>query len=96
MALTITIDQDGVLTTMTLTATEETVMRNDLLDISTWIEEAIRGKINNTMKRMVKSGIDELRKAGRVVPASDDAVIVNYAALPGYKNRKQRDLEVEF
>ena len=91
MALTITIDQDGAKTTVTLTEDEETAMKNDLLDLPAWIEGAIRGKINNTRKRMVATGVNELRKAGLTVPASDTDVISTYAALPGYKNRQQRE-----
>lgn len=93
MALTITIDQDGIITTVTLAPTEEDSMKNDLDDLPTWIEGAIRGKINNTRKRMVAQGIAALRTDGQTVPATDIDVINAFTAMPGYKDRAAREAE---
>ena len=32
--------------------TQQTILKNDLLDINTWVQEAMTGKINNCWKRM--------------------------------------------
>ena len=37
----------------TLTATEESVLKNDLLDVEVWVNEAIDGKVANCKKRMI-------------------------------------------
>ena len=41
--LTLTIEVDD---------TQQTILKNDLLDINTWVQEAMTGKINNAWKRM--------------------------------------------
>ena len=41
--LTLTIEVDD---------TQQTILKNDLLDINTWVQEAMTGKINNCWKRM--------------------------------------------
>ena len=38
--------------TITLNDTQQAIMNNDLLDIKTWIEDAVAGKQNNCWKRM--------------------------------------------
>ena len=88
--LTVTINQDGAITTVNVAALDETALDNDLLDKTQWITDAIAGKINNTRKRMVKQGIDALRADGLSVPSDDDSVITAYAALPTYKDRRGR------
>jgi len=37
---------------ITLNDTQQAVLNNDLLDIKTWIEDAVEGKENNCWKRM--------------------------------------------
>ena len=51
MAKTITIKIDD---------TDEKVMLNDLLDIDTWVQQAVTGKINNCWKRMRNSWTTKL------------------------------------
>ena len=41
--LTLTIEVDD---------TDQTVLKNDLLDIDAWVQDAMTGKINNCWKRM--------------------------------------------
>ena len=41
--LTLTIEVDD---------TDQAVLKNDLLDINTWVQDAMTGKINNAWKRM--------------------------------------------
>ena len=51
MAKTITVKIDD---------TDEKVMLNDLLDIDTWVQQAVTGKINNCWKRMRNSWTTKL------------------------------------
>ncbi len=37
----------------TLTTTEESVMKNDLMDVQEWVTAAIDGKVANCKKRMI-------------------------------------------
>ena len=41
------------ITKRTLTTTEESVLKNDLLDVQDWVTKAIDGKVNNCKKRML-------------------------------------------
>ena len=41
------------ITGKTLTSMEESVLKNDLLDIQDWVDQAINGKVNNCKKRML-------------------------------------------
>ena len=38
--------------TVTVDDTDQMVLKNDILDIDTWVKEAVSGKINNCWKRM--------------------------------------------
>ena len=38
--------------TIKVSDTDQTVLKNDLLDIDAWVQDAMTGKINNCWKRM--------------------------------------------
>ena len=44
----------------TLTATEESVLKNDLLDVEVWVNGAIDGKVANCKKRMIAEWLPKL------------------------------------
>ena len=90
---TVVIDIDNIITTITLSPTDQLAMKNDLLDISDWIKKAIAGKVNKTRERLIKQGILNLRANGQLIPVDDDALINRIVAQLGYKNRAQRDQE---
>ena len=46
--------------TVKVSDTDQTVLKNDLLDIDAWVQEAITGKINNCWKRMQREWTDKL------------------------------------
>lgn len=77
-----------------LTDEEVKILQNDLIDIKSWIDGAIAGKINNCMKRAAKQ-YDELAKAENLesVPVHDHAKVMALMTHPKYKNRVQRDAE---
>ncbi|MDA7624679.1 hypothetical protein N8697_00755 [bacterium] len=79
----------------TLTATEESVLKNDLLDPQDWVTDAINGKVANCTKRMIAEWLPKLYSDEAVtqIPASEDEVIALIVARDDYKNRADRDAE---
>jgi len=77
----------------TLTATEESVLKNDLLDPQDWVAKAIDGKVANCTKRMIAEWLPKLYADESVaqIPASEDDVVALIVARDDYKNRADRD-----
>jgi len=81
--------------TVTISSADESALNNDLLDINSWIQEAVAGKINNCKKRMVnewqpKLFADETLES---MPATADGIIALVIARDDYKTRSERDTE---
>ena len=81
----------------TLTSTEEIVLKNDLLDIQDWVDNALLGKINNCKKRMIAEWQPKLTADPDVesIPADDDKLIALIVARDDYKTRLERDAAKE-
>ena len=81
--------------TVTITDADETALNNDLLDIDTWIQDAVTGKINNCKKRMVNQWQPILFADESVesMPATADGIIALVVARDDYKTRAERDAE---
>ena len=79
----------------TLTTTEESVLKNDLLDVSEWVKGTIDGKVTNCKKRMTVEWIPKLMADDSVdsIPADEDELITMIVARDDYKNRVDRDKE---
>ena len=79
----------------TLTATEEAVLKNDLLDVQDWVDGAINGKVNNCKKRMISEWLPKLYADDSVssIPASEDEIVAMIVARDDYKDRAARDAE---
>ncbi len=79
----------------TLTSTEETVLKNDLLDVQAWVTAAIDGKVNNCKKRMISEWTPKLMADDSVdsIPADEDKLIELIVARSDYKSRADRDSE---
>ena len=71
----------------TITATEETVLLNDLLDIQDWYDKAINGKIHNCKVRMIAEWQPILTADPEVesIPADADKLIALIVARDDYK-----------
>jgi hypothetical protein len=82
--------------TIKLTPKEETALKNDLLDINDWIQEAITGKVNNCKKRMVNEWRPILFADESVssIPANDDDFIALVVTRSDYKTRSEREAEL--
>jgi len=79
--------------TVTISASDETALDNDLLDKDAWIQAAVTGKINNCKKRMIEQWRPIIFADDSVatIPANDDDFIALIVARDDYKTRTERD-----
>ena len=83
--LTITIKVDD---------TDQLVLKNDLLDINTWAQEAMTGKINNCWKRMQNYLTTKLMNDESFtdnIPSNKADFVTLVTSRSDYKDRKARD-----
>tara|TARA_R110002012_G_C11530656_1_gene600449 strand:+ start:688 stop:966 length:279 start_codon:yes stop_codon:yes gene_type:complete len=83
--LTITVEVDD---------TQQSILNNDLLDINSWVQEAMTGKINNAWKRMQREWTDKLMNDSSFtdpIPSNQSDFVKLILARSDYKNRKARD-----
>ena len=83
--LTITIKVDD---------TDQLVLKNDLLDINTWAQEAMTGKINNCWKRMQTEWTDKLMSDESFtdsIPSNKKDFVTLVTSRSDYQDRKARD-----
>ena len=83
--LTLTIEVDD---------TDQTVLKNDLLDIDAWVQEAMTGKINNCWKRMQTEWTTKLMNDSSFtdsIPSNKADFVTLVTARSDYKDRKARD-----
>ena len=83
--LTLTIEVDD---------TDQTVLKNDLLDIDAWVQAAMTGKINNCWKRMQREWTDKLMNDESFtdsIPSNKADFVTLVTARSDYKDRKARD-----
>ena len=79
----------------TLTSLEESVLKNDLLDVQDWVDKAIDGKVSNCKKRMIAEWLPKLYADDSVssIPASEDEIVALIVARSDYKDRTAREAE---
>ena len=83
--LTLTIEVDD---------TDQTVLKNDLLDIDAWVQAAMTGKINNCWKRMQTEWTTKLMNDSSFtdsIPSNKEDFVKLVTARSDYKNRKKTD-----
>jgi len=83
--LTLTIEVDD---------TDQTVLKNDLLDIDAWVQAAMTGKINNCWKRMQTEWTTKLMNDSSFtdsIPSNKADFVKLITARSDYKDRKARD-----
>jgi hypothetical protein len=83
--LTLTIEVDD---------TDQTILKNDLLDINDWVQDAMTGKINNAWKRMQREWTDKLMNDESFtdsIPSNRADFVTLVTARSDYKNRADRD-----
>jgi len=83
--LTITIEIDD---------TDQLVLKNDLLDIDTWVQDAMTGKINNCWRRMQTEWTDKLMNDESFtdsIPSNKKDFVTLVTSRSDYKDRKAKD-----
>jgi len=83
--------------TITINDTDLLALNNDLLDVDTWIQGAVDGKINACKKRMINTWQPVLFNDPSVtsIPATQDEFITAVVARADYKSRADRDVVAE-
>lgn len=86
--------------TITISDLNELALRNDLLDIDKWVQDAVKGKISNCKSRMVRPDGEHIQKlfadpTVETIPANQDALIALIVARPDYKDRATREAEAK-
>ena len=82
--------------TVKISDTDQTVLKNDLLDIDAWVQEAMTGKINNCWKRMQTEWTTKLMNDSSFtdsIPSNKADFVKLITARSDYKDRKARDEE---
>jgi len=80
--------------TVKVSDTDQTVLKNDLLDIDAWVQEAMTGKINNCWKRMQQEWTTKLMNDESFtdsIPSNKADFVKLVTARSDYKDRKARD-----
>tara|TARA_B100000902_G_scaffold104108_1_gene106357 strand:+ start:528 stop:809 length:282 start_codon:yes stop_codon:yes gene_type:complete len=76
--------------------TQQAILNNDLVDINTWVQDAMTGKINNCWKRMQQEWTTKLMNDSSFtdpIPSNQADFVKLITARSDYKTRKQRDAE---
>ena len=80
--------------TVKIDDTDQTVLKNDLLDIDAWVQDAMTGKINNCWKRMQREWTDKLMNDESFtdsIPSNKADFVTLVTSRSDYKDRKARD-----
>jgi len=74
--------------------TDQTVLKNDLLDIDAWVQDAMKGKISNCWKRMQTEWTTKLMNDSSFtdsIPSNKADFVTLVTSRSDYKNRVDRD-----
>jgi len=74
--------------------TQQTILKNDLLDINEWVQGAMTGKINNAWKRMQSEWTIKLMNDSSFtdsIPSNQADFVKLVVARSDYKNRADRE-----
>jgi len=80
--------------TVELTDTEQTILKNDLLDLNAWLQAAMTGKVNNAWKRMQSEWTTKLMNDDSFtdpIPSNQADFVTLVTARSDYKNRADRE-----
>jgi hypothetical protein len=82
--------------TVTINDTDQKSMKNDLLDINQWVQDAVTGKKNNCWKRFQREWTTRLMNDESytdAIPSNKTDFVNLVLARPDYKDRVARDAE---
>ena len=82
--------------TVTKDDTDQMVLKNDILDIDAWVQDAVTGKVNNCWKRMQNNWTTKLindESFTDSIPSNKAAFVSLVTSRADYKNREVRDAD---
>ena len=80
--------------TVELSDTDQTILKNDLLDLDAWLQAAMTGKVNNAWKRMQSQWTTLLMNDDSFtdpIPSNQADFVTLVTARSDYKDRAARD-----
>jgi len=83
--------------TVTIDDTDQKCMKNDLLDINQWVQDAVTGKSNNCWKRFQREWTQKLmddESFTDAIPSNKTDFVNLVLARDDYKDRATRDAEM--
>ena len=83
--------------TVTIDDTNEKILKNDLLDINQWVQDAVSGKQNNCWKRFQQEWTTKLMNDESftdAIPSNKEDFVNLVTARADYKTREQREAEL--
>ena len=84
--------------TITIDETDQKVLKNDLLDIDQWCQDAIAGKINNCWKRIQSEWTTKLMNDDSFtdsIPSNKTDFVNLITARSDYKTRAEREKDAK-
>ena len=84
--------------TLTISDTDQTVLKNDLLSIDDWVQDAMAGKISNCWKRMQPEWTQPLMNDDSFsdpIPSNRADFVALVTSRPNYLNRADRQAAEE-
>jgi len=80
--------------TVTVDDTNQAVLLNDILNIDTWVQDAVTGKINSSWKRMQSEWTTKLMNDDSFtdsIPSNKADFVTLVTARDDYQTRAERD-----
>ena len=80
--------------TVTINDTDQKCMKNDLLDLDQWVQDAVTGKSNNCWKRFQQEWTTKLMNDESftdAIPSNKTDFVNLVTARPDYQDRSQRE-----
>ena len=82
--------------TVSISDTDEKILKNDLLDLNEWVQDAVTGKINNSWKRFQSEWTTKLMNDETFtdsIPSNQTDFVNLVTARADYKTRLERSSE---
>ena len=84
--------------TVSINDTDEKLMKNDLLDLDQWVQDAVTGKKNNCWKRFQQEWTTKLMNDANFtdpIESNKDKFVAQVLAHADYKDRATREAEAK-
>ena len=80
--------------TVSISDTDEKIMKNDLLDLNQWVQDAVTGKQNNCWKRFQQEWTTKLMNDASftdAIPSNQEDFVNLVTARADYKTRQEKE-----